>query len=536
MIKRVLSFIFASALLGGVANAELLTPASTVPEEGMVTNVGSFVFHFSTTPEVNMECTEPATLAGPNGMVYAVYAGENGVDIPTEEGSTDGDARLLFDRNGIKDAGDYTLTVPEGLFKFANGDLSVAMTKNYKIMGRGTAVIEPTSGYPAEIPTTVTVTFPGYAKIIDNVVAPSSEDTEAIWLYYPANNVLCRDGGNYLSIKDNVLTFNLSSINRTDKGEYKIIIYPGALTLETESGEQVLNGRVEVIYYLPKIPVPVLDPAPGDVYEIDRVKVTLQDNMYFGQYMRFPSLYTVIDDATKGDRVAAFGIYNSTIRGEHSLEFGLATPYTTVGSYYFAMGKSGFSVYTVDEDGTKSEDVWNNCDYLLKYNIIPAPSEPETGLNNPQETTAIEAMEVTFPGAMTLEKNPSFTGKVGLYDKFFREVKGHTVSYDLVEAADQNSGYKVVVTVEPKFTDLGTYSLWIPTGAFLCNGDVESREVMQNFTVMESTGADIIDAEEALTDVYTIDGVLVLKNVSAEAVKELPAGLYIAGGKKILVK
>lgn len=44
-------------------------------------------------------------------------------------------------------------------------------------------------------------------------------------------------------------------------------------------------------------------------------------------------------------------------------------------------------------------------------------------------------------------------------------------------------------------------------------------------------------ASENLVDVYTLQGVRVLNNVkAAEAIKTLPAGLYVVGGKKVLVK
>ena len=41
----------------------------------------------------------------------------------------------------------------------------------------------------------------------------------------------------------------------------------------------------------------------------------------------------------------------------------------------------------------------------------------------------------------------------------------------------------------------------------------------------------------SVVDVYSIDGTLVRKNVkSVNAAKNLPAGLYIIGGQKVLVK
>ena len=47
----------------------------------------------------------------------------------------------------------------------------------------------------------------------------------------------------------------------------------------------------------------------------------------------------------------------------------------------------------------------------------------------------------------------------------------------------------------------------------------------------------IIGETDALVNVYTLQGILIKKDVKAnEAIRELPAGLYIIGGKKVLVK
>ncbi len=47
----------------------------------------------------------------------------------------------------------------------------------------------------------------------------------------------------------------------------------------------------------------------------------------------------------------------------------------------------------------------------------------------------------------------------------------------------------------------------------------------------------ISDIEEAPVDVYTVSGVIIRHNEKLnEVISELPAGIYIAGGKKIFVR
>lgn len=52
----------------------------------------------------------------------------------------------------------------------------------------------------------------------------------------------------------------------------------------------------------------------------------------------------------------------------------------------------------------------------------------------------------------------------------------------------------------------------------------------------DGSGVSAPDGDDALMDVYTASGIRVLKNASKEQIRLLPAGVYIAGGKKLVVK
>lgn len=54
--------------------------------------------------------------------------------------------------------------------------------------------------------------------------------------------------------------------------------------------------------------------------------------------------------------------------------------------------------------------------------------------------------------------------------------------------------------------------------------------------VAGTSGIAAVDGDATLSDVYTPDGVLVLKGASSQEIRNLPAGLYIASGKKIYVR
>ena len=64
------------------------------------------------------------------------------------------------------------------------------------------------------------------------------------------------------------------------------------------------------------------------------------------------------------------------------------------------------------------------------------------------------------------------------------------------------------------------------------NGLIGSDRVV---AVMSAIGT-VAAEKNQLVDVYNLAGILVLRNADAEAIRNLPAGFYIAGGRKILVK
>lgn len=65
----------------------------------------------------------------------------------------------------------------------------------------------------------------------------------------------------------------------------------------------------------------------------------------------------------------------------------------------------------------------------------------------------------------------------------------------------------------------------------------DSASATCQVTVEEATGAiEAIFSDGAVCDVFTLDGVCVIKNADADAFRALPAGIYVVNGRKLLVK
>ena len=88
-------------------------------------------------------------------------------------------------------------------------------------------------------------------------------------------------------------------------------------------------------------------------------------------------------------------------------------------------------------------------------------------------------------------------------------------------------------------TAQGTYTLTIPAGTFQAQGNPNSvnEEITMTYKLAISTGVGLTAADQAeVCDVYALDGTLVLRRATEAEIAALPAGIYIAGGRKICVK
>ncbi|MCM1152449.1 MAG: hypothetical protein NC328_02180 [Muribaculum sp.] len=170
--------------------------------------------------------------------------------------------------------------------------------------------------------------------------------------------------------------------------------------------------------------------------------------------------------------------------------------------------------------------------------VIPEPTpEPETTVvleyynNGEQESIAtvksLDAITLTASGEegeMTLD--PA--------ECTFTTAQGNPVATVMTLSAD---GYSLNITFDPAVTEAGEYILTIPEGSVQINGNINADYKLGIVVDPQygENGISFIGATETV-DVYRADGTLAGRNLDAKAIEALPAGLYIAGGRKIIVK
>lgn len=130
-----------------------------------------------------------------------------------------------------------------------------------------------------------------------------------------------------------------------------------------------------------------------------------------------------------------------------------------------------------------------------------------------------------------------------LFDAYLMDAEGKEVcKTDICYDDDWNNETDLHVYFNPAITEPGTYTLVIPEGSFcdeenITNTDSgrQSPEIRVSYTITE-TSVELISTEVFGGDVYNVAGVLIMRNATADDIRNLDKGIYIVGGKKIAVK
>ena len=168
-----------------------------------------------------------------------------------------------------------------------------------------------------------------------------------------------------------------------------------------------------------------------------------------------------------------------------------------------------------------------NAEPQYTINVTPAPSD-NVALESISEFT------VTFEGVQKIDfSTEAWYAYVQLLDASGNPIQDFGAECEKISEV----AYKATLMDTP--TELGTYRLTIPENAIIVldNAGVSgpNKEATFDYNVTYASVEDII-ADATSFDVYTLNGVCVLRNASAEDVKLLDKGVYIINGRKVALR
>ncbi len=199
-------------------------------------------------------------------------------------------------------------------------------------------------------------------------------------------------------------------------------------------------------------------------------------------------------------------------------------------------------VYTLvipEETVLDADGNWN-FEITAAYTVTGKPAEYTMVPADGSEVTSLKEFTLTEAASCAIDANNSETIKLyNSEDVVVAEVATADFEDNAIQEGenfwDPVVGYKIVLKDE--ITAPGTYKLVIPAGMFIVTAnDVANEELTFTYTVKDPTGIEAIIAVGKVVDVYTVNGVLVKKDAAADDLKSLKKGLYVIGGKTILVK
>ena len=279
-----------------------------------------------------------------------------------------------------------------------------------------------------------------------------------------------------------------------------------------------------------------LSPAPGE-YETMPEKFTLT----FSKPVTVSSAVVVTDPMDRrGQNIMRYVSTNGNIVTIAFSE-GMLASFSNISLRLQATDNSGAAVTYGDMEG-----------------YVTAQYSAKTRVANIFECSAIDPAEgeVEKLNTFTLTfANPNNAqDMVGGFDQSknitLKDSKGNDVAKGSIDfPADFSIFDQAVITLDKEITAVGTYTLEIPeatiyNGSFMegaadfgvSNGAIYNPSLSFTYTITKGTGIDtILQADNDIT-VYSVNGKLAGKGKAGKVLSNLPAGIYVANGKKIIIK
>ncbi|MDE6696593.1 MAG: hypothetical protein K2K25_06910, partial [Muribaculaceae bacterium] len=210
------------------------------------------------------------------------------------------------------------------------------------------------------------------------------------------------------------------------------------------------------------------------------------------------------------------------------------------GSYVIYFGPGCFN-FGEQFEGSASKSVYSGFQVTGKADDTPVnpgidPAEQETfnfiesDPANGSNVESIQTIRLTFPAAVALNG-----GDVTVYNANNEVVTG---GYCDLDWDDWNA---ILVILDTPVTASGSYEIVLPARCITTEGFEEGMtgscnpEIRLSYTILGGSAIGTVDATST-SDVYDMQGRVVLRNASSADTKALNKGIYIVNGKKLVVK
>lgn len=509
---------------------------------------------FSSAPEKNIDI-EPGVFI----KMYVDGESEPSELLPAEKAVVDA---MGFPIGGFTFARKYTkkgiyhIEVPAGVW-IVNGQETPAFAINYEIVND--YFITPNPGVVNEI-SEFEIIFP---SSFETTVDPSmiklykerSDEDISFTIEAVPPSIDGEEQNIFIIRTGKPITEPYTYVLEMKKGAFKQKWFGPDFSM-TQGVRDILSDAQVLRFIIPDVGIPsIMPPTDKPVSYFTNFVLTIEDE---GDYVLVPNdkaanfLYPcdeewtadtapyarlvafIPDDEVKGDdRTITLSFYDA-LRPDGTIDpdFKIVPP---PGNYILQLGEGCFSEFKGNAAPLLA------APYTYQYTVIADPTITEIYPKPGVTLQKLETVELRYPNAQYVVNNEEVAQALTLLGENGLPVEGVTVSVQgggiaPFAADDEYVGAKVVLGIEPPVMEKGNYTLVVPQGYFVCDGDYESLEEQITYSVDGSLGIAGTVVEAADITVYTSTGVCVLKNAAPAALDALAPGIYIVNGKKLVVR
>lgn len=444
--------------------------------------------------------------------------------------------------------GDYQVIIPEGYFLIGE-----SQTPNSEIVINYTMAIPNIMVYPEESRTCTElqdfiVTFGSAVRIEKN---PNAEHgIEFIDHYGGSDDEPATGDDDEYEPSDEDLSFPLNVsvdlnavkihlINSVTTGStYDLIIPSGAFLLYDENGKMTESPELAYQYAIPKVGKgqPVIYPEAGRVLDFPGViELTLSEGETRGTVNNMGAnyLYPVYADGTRGEAIAdyraTYEFYKDSqgnVIPENANKIFLKNVLgddvnicPVPGLYQLVTSNS---LYSVRVDGK----LINVSSFTYNFEVVDGNLfDMEFNPSTEQTVSSISEIKVTFPYADEIEIK---WGTAWL--------RSATTGYQFYPQGNLENGQTVVFKTAVPVTLPGTYRFTSDMKSVCVDGEYVG--ICADYVVdPKGSGVNELCNVVILPEMFDIcnaQGIVIKRNATLEDLNALPAGIYIAGGKKIV--
>ncbi|MBD5217109.1 MAG: hypothetical protein HDS73_01260 [Bacteroidales bacterium] len=532
--EQTLRFAIGEEVSDNIGKAQFL--ASVIPAEGAVNLVDvpsgvQFIRMICLeAPVINRDVKEPIQLFldGAAEPIRSVLPSDEEIFYVQEKGISNeygNEVRLWMDHNEslIVQRGDYTLKFPEGVFEFSSGEKNKAFELKWHIDEQLAYRINPEQEARINSIDKITLTFPNASKIELNPEGPG-----AITLSTPAGRANAD-----IEIKGKVAYFNLDK-EYNETGVYNLTI-PSRLFNVTIDNEVLNNQIIEKVYTISEVKNAQIEPAQGILpsNKLDKIKLILGEDdeiLAIGASQGYNRLFPMGEDGepdySPSGRVFYKVQYPEEAVGGNEITLVPGDDRSVTlkpGNYVFITPSALYTLYS-GETPREAKYYWTVLEDLATL-AKPAITPAEGNVNDVNFFTLAASEAVTKVNNILSYVYPvNADGTFGPAVATLMATGGTT---------DKDVDLVAINTIKaPK----GKYALVTSKGLYVC-GDKQADNYTFYFDLDTDLAVEGIAAtDNGLYEVYSLTGVRVLHNATADEVSRLAKGFYIINGKKVVVR